>query len=161
MMFSDRLSGLLASLTSETARPPSASPLRPDRASSWQLPHRECWPRALGLHHPPRWASARVDHIESLRVVLRHPLAVSVQPAEVGLRVGIALIGGFAEPMAGLGEICATPWPSAYIHPRVAVRGIPLIGGLAKAIEGLHEVLRQPLAFAYIAPRLYCAWAFP
>ena len=53
-------------------------------------------------------------------IVLRHAVALGVHPAEVGLRVGVPLVGGLAEPYDGLRVVLRHAWPVAYTTPRSA-----------------------------------------
>src|SRR5271166_5908493 len=59
-----------------------------------------------------------VPHV-SLRVVLRHAMAVVVHRAEVDLPKGVPLFCGLSEPDDGLSIIPGTPWPATYILPRL------------------------------------------
>jgi hypothetical protein len=81
-------------------------------------------------------------------IVLLQAVAVSVHSAEVGLRLGISLIGGLAVPGGGLSGVQRHAVAEREHHAEGVLRGgIPLVGGLAISRDGLQVVLRRALAF--------------
>ncbi|MCI1710839.1 MAG: hypothetical protein LKM39_11440 [Chiayiivirga sp.] len=77
-------------------------------------------------------------------IVLRHAEAVAVHEAEIALRGGIPLVGGFAKPGHGLGRVLrhAATVPEHFAE-FVLRRGVPLLGGLSIPLRGKRPVFAQ------------------
>ena len=68
-------------------------------------------------------------------------------PAEVELRLGVALVGGVAEPAGRLGVVAADAGPAGVQPPQPELRlPVALVGGAAEPAGGLGVVLGHPEA---------------
>ena len=92
----------------------------------------------LSLHVPP--CGSLLHPGSRLRLVLRHPLAVLVQPAEVVLRGRVSLVGGLAVPARRLGAVLPLAY-SREMVAKVALRiYVSLVGGFAEPAHHLGIV---------------------
>ena len=77
-------------------------------------------------------------------VILRHALAIGVHDAETVLRIGVALVGGEAKPLQGLGVVLRHPSAIAYMRPRLNCARRRLDRQRGDTTSGLGVVLRHP-----------------